>query len=257
MFLEVDSLTRRFGGLVAVSKVSFSIAQGEIVGVFGPNGSGKTTLLNVITGVYSPTEGSINWRGESLVGDKPHQIAARGVIKTFQNPQLFRELTVAENALIAGHLQLKNELRARRLGAILPGRIKRDADALIRGRIDDVLKLCRLYDTRDELAANLSYGGEKMLGVAMAMMCAPKLLLLDEPGSGLGKDELSNLDQVLRGLREHGTTLCVIDHRVGFLGKLADRAIVLHHGAKIADGKPADVLADAAVVAAYLGTAHA
>jgi len=254
VLLEVSHLTKRFGGLTAVSDMSFSLAQGDIVGVFGPNGSGKTTLLNLISGVYLPSAGDLVWQGARINGSKPHEIAEAGIVKTFQNPQLFGELSVFDNVAIAGHLALKRAAGWRRLATLLPRR--RGADELA-PQIDRILRLCRLHELREVPAASLSYGGEKMLGVAMALMCDPKLLLLDEPGSGLGHDEIANLDQVLRDLREHGTTLCVIDHRVGFLGKLADRAIVIHHGAKIAEGTPEQVLREPAVIEAYLGRSHA
>jgi len=255
VLLEVRNLTKRFGGLTAVSDMSFALDEGEIVGIFGPNGSGKTTLLNLISGVYEPTAGQLVWQGRELVGRKTHRIAEAGIVKTFQNPQLFGELSVHDNIAIAGHLRLKRQAGWRRIATLFPRRGKASAD--LEPRIDHILRLCRLEPFRDAPAASLSYGGEKMLSVAMALMCEPRLLLLDEPGSGLGHDEIRNLDEVLRDLRTHGTTLCVIDHRVGFLGKLADRAIVIHHGAKIAEGRPDDVLRDHAVIEAYLGRSHA
>jgi ABC-type branched-subunit amino acid transport system ATPase component len=252
---EVRHLTKRFGGLTAVSDMSFALDEGDIVGIFGPNGSGKTTLLNLISGVYEPTAGQLVWQGQELVGRKPHRIAEAGIVKTFQNPQLFGELSVHDNIAIAGHLRLKRQSGWRRIATLFP--LRGNAGADLEPRIEQILRLCRLEPFRDAPAASLSYGGEKMLGVAMALMCEPRLLLLDEPGSGLGHDEIRNLDEVLRDLRAHGTTLCVIDHRVGFLGNLADRAIVIHHGAKIAEGRPDDVLRDHAVIEAYLGRSHA
>jgi ABC-type branched-subunit amino acid transport system ATPase component len=254
MFFEVEGLTKRFGGLTAVADVSFAIAQGEIVGVFGPNGSGKTTLLNLIAGIYAPSEGRLVFKDRTLAGAKPHELAALGIVKTFQNPQLFAELSVAEHVLIAAHLKLKRALGAGRIATLLNRHLRGEA---LGTEVERVLALCRLREIRDERAASLSYGNEKMLGVAMALMCEPELLLLDEPATGLGEDEIKNLDEVLRELRAHGTTLCIIDHKVGFLGALADRAIAMHHGSKIAEGPPAEVLADPDVVAAYLGHGHA
>jgi branched-chain amino acid transport system ATP-binding protein len=256
VLLEISGLTRRFGGLAALSDVSFGIAAGEILGIFGPNGSGKTTLLNVISGIFPPSAGTIKWKGQQIEGHKPHRIAAAGVVKTFQNPQLFLDLTIEENVEIAGHLHLKRHLGVRRLAELLPWRgVTRYPE--VTARIDHVLSLCRLDKVRDQLAASLSYGQEKMLGVAMAMMCEPELLLLDEPASGLGEDEIGNLEEVLRDLRAAATTLCIIDHKVDFLGRVADRAIALQQGIKIAEGTPDEVLRHPRVIEAYLGRQHA
>lgn len=256
MLLDVRSLTKRFGGLTAVSSVSFGIERGEIIGIFGPNGSGKTTTLSLIAGILKPTSGGILWKGNDISALTPFEVAQQGLVKTFQNPQLFPELTVLEHMRIACHLHIKRELGTGRLRTLISG-MPAALDRLLEQKIGQMLELCRLSGQRNEQAAALSYGGEKMLGVAMGMLCDPELLLLDEPASGLGHDEIANLDAVLRDLKSHGVTLCIIDHKVGFLGRLADRSIVLHHGAVIAAGKTTDVLADESVVAAYLGKKHA
>jgi branched-chain amino acid transport system ATP-binding protein len=256
VLLEVVALSKRFGGLSAVSDVSFSIAPGEIVGIFGPNGSGKTTLLSLIAGILAPTAGRILWKAAEIQGKSPHAIAAAGVVKTFQNPQLFMELSIYENIAIASHLRLIRRLGIRRAVELLPWR-DASRQAEMASAIDRVIALCRLKDVRNRPAASLSYGQEKMLGVAMAMMCEPELLLLDEPASGLGEDEIRTLEEALRDLRDSGTTLCVIDHKVDFLGRVADRAIALQQGSVIAEGIPAQVLRHPRVVEAYLGRQHA
>jgi branched-chain amino acid transport system ATP-binding protein len=256
VLLEVIALSKRFGGLSAVSDISFSIAPGEIVGIFGPNGSGKTTLLSLIAGILAPTAGRILWKAAEIQGKSPHAIAAAGVVKTFQNPQLFMELSIYENIAIASHLRLMRRSGIRRAVELLPWR-DASRQAEMAGAIDRVIALCRLKDLRNRPAANLSYGQEKMLGVAMAMMCEPELLLLDEPASGLGEDEIRTLEEALRDLRDSGTTLCVIDHKVDFLGRVADRAIALQQGSVIAEGIPAQVLRHPRVVEAYLGRQHA
>jgi branched-chain amino acid transport system ATP-binding protein len=254
MLLEIDTLTKRFGGIMAVSAVSLTIEQGEIVGVLGPNGSGKTTLLNLLAGLLVPTSGRVVWQGRDISGAGPDTIAALGLVKTFQNPQLFAELSVLDHVMIASHLALKRLLGWRRGKTLLASTT---TDRELKGRVDRVLALCRLQQVAEKPAAALSYGEEKMLGVAMAMMCEPKLLLLDEPASGLGQEEIVNLLLVLSDLRQHGTTLCVIDHKVAFLAELAQRLVVLQNGNKIAEGSPKDVLSDQQVITAYLGRQHA
>jgi len=256
VLLEIIDLSKHFGGLAALTNVSLSIAAGEIVGIFGPNGSGKTTLLNLIAGILAPSAGRILWKTAEIQGRSPHTIAAAGVVKTFQNPQLFMELSIYDNMAIASHLQLRRRFGLRRVTELLPWpRSSRHAE--IGNAIDRVIALCRLEEVRDRTAGSLSYGQEKMLGVAMATMCDPELLLLDEPASGLGEDEIRTLEEALRDLRDAGATLCVIDHKVDFLARIADRAIALQQGAVIAQGAPANVLRHSRVVEAYLGRQHA
>jgi len=255
MLFEAQGVTKRFGGLTAVSNLSFGIEKGEILGIFGPNGSGKTTLLSLISGMLPLTSGTFKWKGEEIVGQKPHRIAAMGIVKTFQNPQLFSELSAFENTAIAGHLTLKRRLGSRRLTGFF--RIDRSIEVELAAQVDRVLKLCRLDAVRDQPASALSYGQEKMLGVAMGLMCEPELLLLDEPASGLGSEEIANLEAVLRDLRTRGVTLCIIDHKVGFLGRLSDQALALRNGQLIAIGKPDEVLNHPDVIEAYLGRRHA
>lgn len=255
MFLEVRSLTKRFMGLVAVANVSFSIARGEIVGIIGPNGSGKTTLLNMMVGLLTPTSGVVVWKGREISGLRPDVAAARGVVKTFQSPQLFAELSVFENVRVASHLVLKRELGGWRGLELFGG--ARGVEGQLAEKVRSALALCNLTGAGDQLAGNLSYGEEKMLGIAMGLMCEPELLLLDEPASGLGRGEMRNLAAVLEKVYAGGTTLCLVDHKIGFLRGLAHRVIALDHGEKIAEGTPEQVLNEPAVVEAYLGRASA
>jgi ABC-type branched-subunit amino acid transport system ATPase component len=253
--LEVRGLSKRFAGLVAVADVSFRVQPGEIVGIIGPNGSGKTTLLNMMAGLLTPTSGSVRWKGQEIQELRPDIIAGLGVVKTFQNPQVFAELSVFDNARVASHLALKRALGFRR-GLEIVGAAG-GIEHRLAERVGEVLALCNLGGAADQLAGNLSYGEEKMLGIAMALMCEPELLLLDEPASGLGRDEVRNLESVLDKVHQAGTTLCLVDHKIGFLRGLAHRVIALNYGQKIAEGPPEAVLNEPAVIEAYLGAGHA
>jgi ABC-type branched-subunit amino acid transport system ATPase component len=253
--LEVRSLGKRFAGLIAVADVSLHVVPGEIVGIIGPNGSGKTTLLSMMAGLLTPTSGRVLWKGHEIQNLRPDIIAGLGVVKTFQNPQVFAELSVFDNARVASHLALKRA-RGLRRGLEIVG-VTGGVGQRLAARVDEVLALCNLGGAADQLAGNLSYGEEKMLGIAMALMCEPELLLLDEPASGLGRDEVHNLESVLDNVHQAGTTLCLVDHKIGFLRGLAHRVIALNYGQKIAEGPPEQVLNEPAVIEAYLGAGHA
>jgi len=255
VFLEVRNLTKRFAGLVAVSSVSFTVERGEILGIIGPNGSGKTTLLNMMAGLLPVMSGTVLWKGREIQNLRPDVIAAAGVVKSFQHPQVFAELSVFDNVLVATHLRLKRRLGHFRVGELFHE--ARHASQSLRDEVREVLALCTLSGAAWQLAGNLSYGEEKMLGIAMTLMCEPEVLLLDEPGSGLGREELRNLTGVLEKVHASGATLCIVDHKIGFLRELARRVIALNYGEKIAEGSPEEVLNDSAVVDAYLGGGHA
>jgi ABC-type branched-subunit amino acid transport system ATPase component len=253
--LEVRGLSKHFAGLVAVAEVSFLIQPGEIVGIIGPNGSGKTTLLSMMAGLLPPSSGTVLWKGREIQRLRPDLIAGLGVVKTFQNPQVFAELSVFDNVLVASHLVLKRALGFRRGLEVLGA--AQAVEHRLAERVAEVLALCNLGSAAQQLAGNLSYGEEKMLGIAMALMCDPELLLLDEPASGLGRDEVRNLEAVIDNVHTAGTTLCIVDHKIGFLRGLADRVIALNYGQKIAEGPPEQVLNNPAVIEAYLGAGHA
>lgn len=247
--LELDKVTIRFGGLIAVDRVSLRVEEGMVAALIGPNGAGKSTVFNVITGIYPPTGGKVLFRGEDITGLKSYQITARGIARTFQNIRLFKNLSVLDNVKIGRHCRS----RAGILGALsrLPG-VKGEEQAITEKSLA-VLEVVDLAGKREELAKNLSYGEQRRLEIARALASGPVLLLLDEPAAGMNPQEKQTLMQMVRRIRQMGITILLVEHDMKFVMNLSDRVDVLDYGRQIASGAPAEVRRDPAVIAAYLG----
>ncbi len=248
--LVLDGVTRRFGGLVAVDDVSFEVPTDGVTAVIGPNGAGKTTLFNLISGFLPPSAGRITFEGRDITGRPPAEIAAAGLVRTFQLVKLFEDLSVLDNVKVGCHLQGKAGL----LAALLRSASTRREEAAVDARARELLDFAGLSAFADEPASGLPYGRQRMLELARAMAAGPRLILLDEPAAGLNTEESAALARIIRRIAEDGTSVLLIEHDMTLVMNTADRVVVVDFGRKIAQGTPAEVRADPAVIAAYLGT---
>jgi branched-chain amino acid transport system ATP-binding protein len=247
--LQVRNLSKFFGGLAAISDLDFDILNSEILGVIGPNGAGKTTLFNVISGFYTPTRGRVIFDSHDITGLKAHQVAHVGISRTFQASNLFMSLSVLDNIFTCHHMSYRTSIWKRFLHT--PSAI--EEERRLRGKALEILEFMGLDPLKDELAGRLTHGQQKALGLCMALATDPKLLLLDEPVTGMNPVEIQTMLNLIARIRSRGVTIAIVEHNMQAVMNLCDRIIVLNHGQKIAEGSHKEIIENQEVIEAYLG----
>ena len=247
--LEIRGITQRFGGVTALEDVSFSIRPNEITGVIGPNGAGKTTLFNIISGIYHQTSGTIVFDGKDVSGLPPEKLALRGLVRTFQNVELFNQMTVLENAMVGLHTRSRSGLLSCMFKT--PGNLSEERR--IRERALHWLEYTGIADLADLQAGNLSFGKGRMLEIARAMALEPRIILMDEPAAGLNNRETGELATLIRKIRDSGVTVVLVEHDMELVMDVCDSILVLNLGRSLAEGTPREIQENRAVIAAYLG----
>lgn len=247
--LKANNITMQFGGLKAVSDVTMEIEKGEIRALIGPNGAGKSTFFNIVSGIYIPTRGTVEFNGADITKLKPHQVTAKGIARTFQNILLFDDLSAIDNVMVGHHIHTKSNLA----GTIFASRLSRSEEKRCYDKAADVLDFVEMGKERGMMAGNMPYGKKRILEIARALASEPQILMLDEPCAGMNQIESENLVRIIRKIRDSGITVLLVEHNMRVAMGVSDNVSVLDHGQKICEGKPEFVQNNPTVIEAYLG----